>query len=549
MRIMSTDLDYFVKELITSDLRKRAGEPWPWSENPIIRDGKFCRPRVEDDRTSRAIARCWRDPNADDPDLVVAIAIAKRLNNAEAIEALGYPLPDLDAFYAKLIARHESGEPCMNQGAYNAIGGGCPKGMPAVIWFTKTIFPALWATRDSIRPRDGDSCADVYERLTTLKGWGKSEGLSSFLSAQVVNCLKYVGPLRHASDFKTFAVSGPGSRPGLKLALGRPPDEKWNSEAEWRDKFDEINAGVIQPEAQCLGVELTAADSQSILCEHSKFVKWTVAGNPGRCYKPPHLRTTKAPKKRKAKPSAPILDPALLPSAPPAPPVTYVPRPDAPTLFVDVETRSTAQLDDVGAWRYAADPTTEILCLSYAVDAGPVQIWLPGQPIPQVFFEAARDPRWRVVAHNAQFECAILEHVLVARHGWPVIPLERWRCTMAMALAGALPGKLENVAVALDLSHRKDVEGHQLMLQMCKPLYIEARTNRHGLKARSAFSGSPTIAAAMSMPNALYSSDCHRSRMPSKRYGFSTRSSTSVDSISTASWRKPRARLRNASKV
>ena len=64
-----------------------------------------------------------------------------------------------------------------------------------------------------------------------------------------------------------------------------------------------------------------------------------------------------------------------------------------PDLFWDIELRSAASLRLVGAWNYAAHATTEILCLCYAVDDGEVQTWLPGQPIPEPFLEAARDPR------------------------------------------------------------------------------------------------------------------------------------------------------------
>jgi hypothetical protein len=77
-----------------------------------------------------------------------------------------------------------------------------------------------------------------------------------------------------------------------------------------------------------------------------------------------------------------------------------------PILFRDIETRSTLNLKEVGAWRYAADPTTEVLCVAYAVDDGAVQIWTPGQPIPEEFTTAARDPDWLAVAHNDQFETA-----------------------------------------------------------------------------------------------------------------------------------------------
>jgi DNA polymerase bacteriophage-type len=138
-----------------------------------------------------------------------------------------------------------------------------------------------------------------------------------------------------------------------------------------------------------------------------------------------------------------------------------------PILFRDIETRSTLRLADVGAWRYAADPSTEVLCVGYAIGNGPVQIWTPDQPIPDEFHAAASDGT--VVAHNDQFETAIEERLLHPRYGWPIIPIDRHRCTMAAALANALPASLEGAAEALGLSARKDADGRRLMLQMSKP--------------------------------------------------------------------------------
>jgi DNA polymerase len=140
-----------------------------------------------------------------------------------------------------------------------------------------------------------------------------------------------------------------------------------------------------------------------------------------------------------------------------------------PILFRDIETRSTLSLADCGAWRYAAEPTTEDLCVGYAVDNGAVSIWTPGQAIPKEFITAATDPDWLIVAHNDQFETAIETRLLHLRFDWPLVPIVRHRCTLAMALANALPGSLDAAAAALGLPFRKDREGHRLMLQMSKP--------------------------------------------------------------------------------
>jgi DNA polymerase bacteriophage-type len=140
-----------------------------------------------------------------------------------------------------------------------------------------------------------------------------------------------------------------------------------------------------------------------------------------------------------------------------------------PVLHRDIETRSTVDLKKSGPYPYASEPTTEVLCVAYAVDDEPVDLWTPGRLVPPIFFEAARDPSWLVVAHNDMFESCIERFMLHPRHGWPLVPIERHRCTMAMCLALALPGSLDLAADALGLSQKKDPAGHKLMLQMTKP--------------------------------------------------------------------------------
>jgi DNA polymerase bacteriophage-type len=135
----------------------------------------------------------------------------------------------------------------------------------------------------------------------------------------------------------------------------------------------------------------------------------------------------------------------------------------------DYETRSRVRLNLVGADRYAADSSTEVQCCAYAVDDQPVQLWTPGDAVPAAFLEAAANPNWIVVAHGDQFETAIEQHILAPRYGWPLIPIERHHCTMAMSLACGLPARLSAAADALELSNRKDRAGERLMHQTSKP--------------------------------------------------------------------------------
>src|SRR5262245_61153469 len=138
-------------------------------------------------------------------------------------------------------------------------------------------------------------------------------------------------------------------------------------------------------------------------------------------------------------------------------------------LHRDYETRSHAILKTVGPYKYATDPSTEVLCCAYAVDDEPVQLWTPGNPVPAEFIEAANNLSWIVCAHGAHFEDAIERHVLHFRLGWPVFSIEKQRCTQAMALAVGLPARLSTTANALELGNRKDAAGERLMHQTSKP--------------------------------------------------------------------------------
>lgn len=158
------------------------------------------------------------------------------------------------------------------------------------------------------------------------------------------------------------------------------------------------------------------------------------------------------------------------------------------TLHIDFETRSAVDLKKTGVYVYAADTSTDVWCAAYAVDDGPVQLWVPGDclrfaadidcPPP---IKLAFEQGWKIVAHNANFERAIWKHVLAKRYGWPEPKLTQWRCTMAMAYAMALPGSLENAAAAVGLDMRKDMDGHATMMRMAKPRKPRKGENPKGL--------------------------------------------------------------------
>lgn len=142
-------------------------------------------------------------------------------------------------------------------------------------------------------------------------------------------------------------------------------------------------------------------------------------------------------------------------------------------LHVDFETRSAIDLKKTGVYVYAEDASTDILCLAYAFDDEPVELWLPGQPVP-ARIAAHVAAGGECYAHNASFERVLWKNVLTPRYGFPEPETKQWRCTMVMAYAMALPGSLADAASALNIGLSKDAIGQRLMLQLAKPRRVEA---------------------------------------------------------------------------
>jgi DNA polymerase len=139
-------------------------------------------------------------------------------------------------------------------------------------------------------------------------------------------------------------------------------------------------------------------------------------------------------------------------------------------VYWDVETRSAANLRDVGSHIYAIDPSTSPICMVFAIGDGEPQLWLPSEPVPALFIEIASHPDdWELIAHNWAFENCVLEHVLIPRHNFGPIPRSIQHCTQRLALANAFPAELGQLAEALGLPYRKDPAARRAMLAVSRP--------------------------------------------------------------------------------
>jgi len=137
--------------------------------------------------------------------------------------------------------------------------------------------------------------------------------------------------------------------------------------------------------------------------------------------------------------------------------------------ILDFETRSTAgcKLKFAGAWRYAADPATAIVTLTFHA-GGEYHLWAPAMGLCDPLASLATDPSVQFISH-AGFEQAIWQHIMVERFRFEPIPIARWHDTQAACAYFALPLDLERALTALNLPVAKDKEGRRLVLSLSRP--------------------------------------------------------------------------------
>jgi DNA polymerase len=150
-------------------------------------------------------------------------------------------------------------------------------------------------------------------------------------------------------------------------------------------------------------------------------------------------------------------------------------------LSIDFETRSAVDLKKTGVYPYAADASTDVICMAWAFDDDEPEIWTPDDATGYAYGVSLPD---EIVQHvltggemrgwNANgFERHIWREIMVKRYGAPLVVDEQWFDTMAEARAMSLPGALDQAAKVTGVAAQKDDKGYRLMLQMSKPRKVE----------------------------------------------------------------------------
>jgi hypothetical protein len=323
-------------------LRKEAGEPWPWSPDPIINNGVFCNVRRADDAGTRYITTNIVEPHRDDPDLPFALILARCCNNEpKALAEIGWPVPfDAASYRAKVEALHASGATTHRSYAYRpAMPPRELAGISYAEFHTDYILGPMWRDREKLRPQSGETLESYSARLQEY------ERIGPFLAAQVIADLKHAGPLRSASDRDTFVEPGPGSLAGLNRLCKRPVNASWSAPL-WRATLLQLPA-MLAPHLQAVGIsQYDGQDCQHLCCEFNKYMRAVEAGGvakKNRWAVAAKRAKPKEPEQRQTKATAPVVATLVASEAADTASMTMASPPLAPAMDDEPDHHEAAQ--------------------------------------------------------------------------------------------------------------------------------------------------------------------------------------------------------------
>ena len=159
-------------------------------------------------------------------------------------------------------------------------------------------------------------------------------------------------------------------------------------------------------------------------------------------------------------------------------------------LHLDLETRSSVDINRGGVYKYASSPDFDILLLGYSIDGGDVIVidLASGESVPEEVLRGIASDDVIKWAHNSSFERVAFSYWLRSHrpdlfvgYGIDGDPTQdfldpaSWRCTMVLSAYNGLPLSLDKVGAVLGFEEQKLKEGRDLIRYFCTPSRTEGR--------------------------------------------------------------------------
>jgi len=208
----------FSRERYHIMLRRRLGQPAPWTTDPVLAMWRFCNVFREDDRTTTWFRENIRNELSMEPRVVMATIAFRAFNRVETGEILKPFLLNEDYNFPEwrrlLTERAEANFPVVT-GAYMIKTAPKLNKIDGVLYQLSEAKMREASIMDWIRNNDWGFCTQesLWELLCTFPYIGQ------FTANEVVVDLTHTHILRAARDLDTWTNPGPGCSLGIGMLL------------------------------------------------------------------------------------------------------------------------------------------------------------------------------------------------------------------------------------------------------------------------------------------------------------------------------------------
>ena len=253
---------YWMRERQAIYRRRAAGEPRPWTQDPVLDRYVFTNVFRELDKTTEWIRTNWREPFADHPMLPLALAIARRINWPPTLIELGFPKRWDHKRFVKVLSDRRARGVRVFTGAHVVFHG--QDGLSAAEYHASS-FDAMHALKNRWIAA---SQAQTFENVLKLPGFGK------FGAYELVTELTHTKWLGSCPDLNTWTCVKRGSEMGLNMIMGRTRrvnDAQAIGEAIELMEIARKELGKYDP----MFKTLTLRNIEDSLCEYSKYHRYS----------------------------------------------------------------------------------------------------------------------------------------------------------------------------------------------------------------------------------------------------------------------------------
>jgi hypothetical protein len=281
----------FMRERHSVYLRRQAGQPRPWTDDPILHKYKFTNVFRELDRTTiwfRENIRDRYDDPSDPAKCLYAIAVFRWFNRIETGDALFNKTDAFEQFARSHDVKY------LREALMDVIGPKGPFVTGAHMVYAVPNMPlheGVLHCIDRFVNDDGNESAFVAWDMAKNPGDFSIEwtwewmtrsyfGLGSFLAYELATDMRHTHLLRGARDIMSWANPGPGSTRGLNRVFSRPytarpSREKLVEEMRFllqHTKGDWAKEYNFWPNNEQFP-ELEMRDIEHSLCEYDKYLR------------------------------------------------------------------------------------------------------------------------------------------------------------------------------------------------------------------------------------------------------------------------------------